>query len=417
MKINHAAVHVSLTQLFSLGMDGLTPSELRAHGNKIVPFLEQFKSRGQGFPLLPKLSAQVLAVKQMADRLKGKHKNIVILGIGGSALGPNCLRDTIKGPLWNSYGSPRLFVVDNLDLVDEVEKAIDLDETLFIVITKSGRTPETMGEYFYFKNKVSKENFIFITDPKDGELRKIANDMQIPSMNLPSNVGGRFSVLTPVGLLPAALMGMDIEALLEGAQSMVDSMMNPEFDLNLPFQLATIQYLLDWKHGVSMNVMMPYSTRLLTFADWYRQLLAESIGKDGKGLTPIRALGVTDQHSQVQLYNEGPTDKLIIFIEVEEGSSTTIPKVENEALSYLSNVSFHQLMNVEKKATEQAVTEYRKPNLTIKIPRIDEYNLGQLFMLFEASIAFLGEYYSIDAFNQPGVELAKILTKDLLSQS
>jgi len=126
---------------------------------------------------------------------------------------------------------------------------------------------------------------------------------------------------------------------------------------------------------------------------------------------------VTDQHSQVQLYNEGPTDKLMMFIEVEEGSETRIPKVENPELSYLSEVSFHRLMNIEKKATEKAVTEYRKPNLTIKIPRIDEHCLGQLFMLFEASIAFLGEYYSIDAFNQPGVELGKTLTKDLLSQS
>jgi len=410
-------MQLSLTQLFSLGMDGLTPDELRSHGEKIIPYLDQFKARGQGFPTLPKLSAQVLAVKQMAQRLDGKFDDIVILGIGGSALGPNCLRDTIKGPLWNTHGSPRLFVVDNLDLVDEVEKVVNLDRTLFIVITKSGRTPETMGEYFYFKNKVSKENFVFITDPENGELRKIAKEMQIPTLDLPPNIGGRFSVLTPVGLLPAVLMGMDIEALLEGAQTMAESMMSPEFDLNLPFQLATIQYLLDWKHGVSMSVMMPYSTRLLTFADWYRQLLAESIGKDGKGLTPIRALGVTDQHSQVQLYNEGPTDKLMMFIEVEEGSETRIPKVENPELSYLSEVSFHRLMNIEKKATEKAVTEYRKPNLTIKIPRIDEHCLGQLFMLFEASIAFLGEYYSIDAFNQPGVELGKTLTKDLLSQS
>jgi glucose-6-phosphate isomerase len=245
----------------------------------------------------------------------------------------------------------------------------------------------------------------------------MAQQMQIPTLDLPRNVGGRFSVLTPVGLLPAALLGMDIDALLEGAQTMVDSMMNPEFDLNLPFQLATIQYLLDWQHGISMSVMMPYSTRLWTLADWYRQLLAESIGKDGKGLTPIRALGATDQHSQIQLYNEGPTDKLLMFIEVEEAGSATIPNIENPSLSYLSGVSFHKLMTVEKQATEQAVSDYKKPNLSIKIPKVDEFNLGALFMLFEASIAFLGEYYSIDAFNQPGVELGKTLTQDLLSQS
>ncbi|MFT7184148.1 MAG: glucose-6-phosphate isomerase [Oceanicoccus sp.] len=409
-------MELKLDQILALGMEGLSPSDLKAHANKIEPYLEQFKARGQGFANLPKVSAHVLAVKQMAERLKGKFEDIVICGIGGSSLGAHCLRDTLKGPYWNMHGSPRLFVLDNLDLVDEVEKVIDHDKTLFIIISKSGRTPEPMSQYFYFKEKVSRENFVFITDSEKGELRKIADELKIPTLTVPDNVGGRFSVLTPVGLLPAALMGIDIERMMEGAAKMADSFMSKEYDLNLPFQLATVQYLLDWKHGIRMSVMMPYSTRLWTFADWYRQLLAESTGKDGKGLTPIRALGVTDQHSQVQLYNEGPTDKLLMFIEVEEGSETVIPHVENEAMSYLSGVTFHQLMNTEKRATEQAVSEYRKPNLTIKIPRVDEYSLGQLFMLFEASIAFLGEYYSIDAFSQPGVELGKTLTKDLLSK-
>lgn len=405
-----------LDQLLSLGMEGLSPKDLKAHGAKIDPFLGQFKAREQGFVSLPRVSAQVLAVKQLAERLKGKFEDIVICGIGGSSLGAHCLRDTLKGPYWNMYGSPRLFVLDNLDLVEEVEKVIEHDKTLFIIISKSGLTPETMAQYFYFKEKVSRENFVFITDSENGELKDIANEMKIPTLDIPDNVGGRFSVLTPVGLLPAALMGIDIDELMSGASEMADSFMNKDFDLNLPFQLATVQYLLDWKHGIRMSVMMPYSTRLWTFADWYRQLLAESTGKRGKGLTPIRALGVTDQHSQVQLYNEGPNDKLLMFIEVEEAEGPTIPQVENEALSYLSGISFHKLMNTEKRATEQAITEYQKPNLTIKIPRVNERTLGQLFMLFEASIAFLGEYYSIDAFNQPGVERGKTLTKDLLSQ-
>ena len=162
--------------------------------------------------------------------------------------------------------------------------------------------------------------------------------------------------------------------------------------------------------------MMPYSTRLYSLADWYRQLLADSIGKEGKGLTPVRALGVTDQHSQLQLYNEGPKDKLIVFIEVEKEESPQIPKVGCKALSYLSGLSFHGLMNTEKRGTEQALTEYKKPNVTISIPEVSPYELGQLFMFFEAGIAFLGEYYRINAFDQPGVELSKKLTKQLLSQ-
>lgn len=409
-------MHLNLRSLLSLGLDGLSVSQLKEKQSLIPGFLDQFHARGQDFPKLPKLPGVVLAVKQVAERFKGRYRNIVVLGIGGSALGPHCLRDTLKGPYWNLHGEPRLFVLDNLDLVAEFEKVANLEESLFLVITKSGTTPETMAQYFYFKDKVSKEQFVFITDPEEGALRAIGKSMDIPCLDIPKAVGGRFSVLTPVGLLPAALLGIDIERLLEGAESMRQSFYETEFELNLPFQLATIQYLLDWQHGIPMTVMMPYSTHLWTLADWYRQLLAESIGKDGKGLTPIQALGVTDQHSQVQLYNEGPTDKLFIFIEVKEAASPTIPTVTTPGLEYLSGVNFHTLMNVEKKATEQAITDYKKPNLTIELERIDEYSLGQLFMLFEASIAFLGEYYSIDAFNQPGVELGKKLTKALLSQ-
>jgi glucose-6-phosphate isomerase len=310
----------------------------------------------------------------------------------------------------------RLFVLDNLDTVGELEKVIDPDATLFIVISKSGTTPETMAQYFYFKQKVSKENFVFITDGASGELRALGKEYGIPMLEIPENVGGRFSVLTPVGLFPAALLGIDIEELLRGAAEMEKSFRMTDFDRNLPFQLAAAQYLLEWKHGIHVTVLMPYSSRLYMLADWYRQLLAESIGKAGKGLTPVRALGVTDQHSQLQLYNEGPKDKLIAFIEVEKEATPSIPKVERPALKYLSGLSFHQLMNTEKHGTEQALAEYGKPTLTISVPEVSTYELGQLFMFFEASIAFLGEYYRINAFDQPGVELSKKLTKQLLEQ-
>ncbi len=407
---------LNLESLIELGMDGLGSAALQAEGSKIPEFLNNFKAREQGFPQLPRSKAQLLAVKHLAMQLEGKFENIVVLGIGGSSLGITCLRDALKGPYWNMHGSPRLFVLDNLDLVDEIEKVIDPDKTLFVVISKSGKTPETMAQYFYFREKVSKENFVFITDPEKGELRRIGTADGISMLEIPQNVGGRFSVLTSVGLFPAALLGIDIEALMEGAEEMVSSFHNEEYHLNLPFQLAAVQYLLDWKHGIQMTVMMPYSTNLWTLADWYRQLLAESIGKEGKGLTPIRALGVTDQHSQLQLYNEGPTDKLLILMSLVENDSPSIPEVKNEAMSYLSGVSFHKLMNVEMRATAQALSQYKKPNIHIELPKLDAKELGKLLLLFEGSIAFLGEYYSIDAFNQPGVELSKKLTKESLTQ-
>jgi glucose-6-phosphate isomerase len=397
-----------LDNIIGLPADEISLDMLRGEAGKIPEFLEGFRKRGQGFLTLPRSKAQVLAVKHLAEKFRGRFadgslEDVVVIGIGGSALGVTCLRDALKGPMWNMRGTPRVFVLDNLDLADELEAAVDLDKTLFIVISKSGGTPETMAYYEYFKSKVSRENFVFITDPENGKLRELGRELGVPMLDIPENIGGRFSVLSPVGLFPAALLGIDIEALLEGAEEVVASFESEEMDLNLPFQLAAVQYLLEWKYGVPMTVMMPYSTHLWSFADWYRQLLAESIGKDGKGLTPIRALGVTDQHSQLQLYNEGPNDKLIMFIEVEDFGMSE----GKEALS--------KLMEVEKKATEKALRQYKKPNLTLRIPSVDAKNLGKLFMLMQCSIAFLGEYYRIDAFNQPGVELGKQLTRELLS--
>lgn len=406
---------LKLDALIELGFHGLPWSKLKEQESKIGEFLERFGERDQGFPQLPKVKSGMLASLKLADKLRGSFKDIVVLGIGGSALGVTCLRDALKGPYWNLGEGPRLFVLDNLDTVGELESLLDLDKTLFVVITKSGTTPETMAQYFYFKEKVSKENFVFITDPEVGELRKIGRELSIPMLDIPANVGGRFSVLTPVGLFPAALLGIDLEELLRGAEDMERCFHAMEMELNLPFQLATVQYLLDWERGIPMTVMFPYSTRLHTLADWYRQLLAESIGKEGRGLTPVSALGVTDQHSQLQLYNEGPTDKLFCFIEVAKQNSPTIPEVDNAKLSYLSGLRFDELMAVELKGTRQAISEYKKPNLTIEIPELNAYELGQLFLFFECSIAFLGEYYKINAFDQPGVELSKKLTRQLLS--
>lgn len=406
-----------LNPLLSLGEEALTATELQNEADKIPGFLRDFKARGQGFPNLPKAKAQLLATKLLAERFKGQFKDIVVLGIGGSALGISCLRDALLGPWWNHHGKTRLFVLDNLDLVDEVEKIIDVDHTLFIAISKSGRTPETMAQYFYFRAKTARHQWVFITDPEEGELRALAKEEQIPTLDIPANVGGRFSVLSPVGLFPAALLGLDIEALLDGAQAVVDSFENTTLEANLPFQLAAVQYLLEWKHGIHMTALIPYSTPLATFSDWYAQLLGESIGKEGKGLTPLQALGATDQHSQLQLYNEGPKDKLFIFIEVEKSESSLIPQVERPALSYLSGITFHELLNTEKRATEETLIEYGKPALTIKIHELNARTLGELFMLFQCSIAFLGEFYRIDAFNQPGVERGKVLTKTYLSSS
>ncbi|MBP7898544.1 glucose-6-phosphate isomerase [Candidatus Gracilibacteria bacterium] len=427
--------------VFSLGQNGLKKSQYEAEINKLPEFLKLIRGRGQGFIDLPDDMETVKSIEQYAEKVRGKFDHIVVLGIGGSALGVTCLMNALKHSRWNSLPSrtrkhPQLFVLDNIDpsLIDEIDDVINYKKTLFIVATKSGTTPETMGQYYYFRSKmekaagpvITKKHFVFITDSTKGILREIAVKDGITCFTIPDNVGGRFSVLTPVGLLPAALLGISIRKLLSGARAMREQFLDTRFTGNIPFQLATMQYLLQREKGVTMTVMMPYASSLASLADWYRQLLAESIGKSETrsgekvlvGLTPINALGVTDQHSQVQLYNEGPRDKFIVFIEVDSlgRKKLTIPssKIASESMSYLKGVTFQELIKVEKRATERGLQEYGRPSATIQIPKVDEETLGELFMLLEGSVAFLGEYYNVDAYNQPGVEIAKIYTKKML---
>jgi glucose-6-phosphate isomerase len=408
---------------------GLNFAELETVKKLLPTYLTKIHAHKQGFYDIVDDLQTVEQIKKFAKINSKKYKEFVVLGIGGSALGPICLQQSLT----HLFKAQKLRVIDNIDpiMIQELEETINLKETLFIVITKSGGTPETLAQYFYFQKKITEKNlnpkdhFVFVTDPEKGLLRQIARDQGITTFDVPENVGGRFSVLTPVGLLPAALLGINIDNILEGARKQKQLFLSNNPEENIAFKLASVQYLLS-KKGKSINVMMPYSQKLIRFADWYRQLLAESIGKkednNGNlvhtGITPINALGATDQHSQSQLYNEGPNDKLIMFIEVEDfGADMEIPiaKTHSSELDFLENVTFKKLFQTEKHGTEEAYTKNSRPNITIKINAVNEEALGELFMLLEGSIAFLGEFFNINAFDQPGVELSKNLTKQLLS--
>lgn len=431
---------LNTTNLHAIHQDhGLSPEDLSSKSSLIIDYLQKIHARDQGFYTVIDNKQTVDNIKAYAKSVEGKYNDIIVLAIGGSSLGTICLQQSLTHLFSNelkvtSYKLqvPRLHVLDNIDpcLIKEIQDIIDLPKTLFIVVTKSGGTPETLSEYFYFRsltdaaNLDAKNHFVFVTDPAKGLLRKISNEQGITAFDVPPNVGGRFSVQTPVGLLPAALIGIDIDALLKGLQSMRDKFLSESFEENLPFQIATMQYLLNQK-GKIMNVIMPYSQRLIRFADWYRQLLAESIGKAENeagetvnvGITPINALGATDQHSQSQLYNEGPNDKFFMFLRVNNFEcSVPIPNLhpDEEKVNYIKNTSFEELINIELQATAQSFTENDRPNITIDIEKVNAEALGQLFMLFEGATAFLGEYFGINAFNQPGVELAKVNTKKLL---
>jgi glucose-6-phosphate isomerase len=309
---------------------------------------------------------------------------------------------------------------------------IDLSRTLFLLISKSGTTPEAIITYLYFRKKVTDsalkpaDHFVFVTDIQSGALSEIIQKEKIKCFPHPANVGGRFSVLSVVGLLPACLVGIDIRKLLASARLMRDSFFSEDFSANLPYQLAAAQYLL-YKKGKCINTIMPYSAKLERFGDWLMQLLAESTGKAKNnygeiinvGITPTKALGTTDQHIQTQLFNEGPNNRLIMIIEAKEQKpDLIIPPAhpEIEAFTIYQNVDMKKIFDIEREANVEVFTKNNRPNLTITIDRVDESALGELFFLFEGATAFLGEFFEINVFDQPGVELSKVLTKEALTK-
>jgi len=322
----------------------------------------------------------------------------------------------------------RILVLDNVDpdMVSSILGELDLKNTVFNVISKSGTTAECMSNYLIARGLLDKlglaasEHFIFTTDSEKGVLREIADREKIRTLTIPDDVGGRFSVLTSVGLLSALAEGIDIDGLYEGARFGRERYLRDNVKSNPALVNALIHYAY-MKKGYNISVMMPYSNRLYTLADWYRQLWAESLGKkfdfNGRivhtGQTPIKALGAIDQHSQVQLYNEGPKDKVITFIKLEDfGNQLTVPFIHSdvEALSYLNGVELAELLNAELRGTSIALASNGIPNLTITFPQIDAFHVGEFIISYEIQTAIAGSMLRINPYDQPGVELGKKLT-------
>lgn len=364
-----------------------------------------------------------------ADSAQGKFDDVVVLGIGGSALGTIALRTALLKPGWNALtaaergGRPRLHVLDNVDPVTiaALLDRLDLARTLWIVISKSGGTAETMSQFLIVYARLKgagidpAANFVFVTDPKQGALRPLAQRLGVRALDIPANVGGRFSVLTPVGILPAALVGMDVRALLAGAADMVRRCETAELARNPAGVYAISQWLSDTAHGKTINVFMPYSDQLRDLADWFVQLWAESLGKvrrDGAfvGQTPLAALGATDQHSQVQLFMEGPEDKTVTFVSVRQRDADLEMAGDFSdvtGVAYLAGHSLAELIDIELKATAGALAKRGRPNLTIGVERVDAWHVGSIMMFLQLATAYAGQLYGIDAFDQPGVELGK----------
>ncbi|MDQ3243907.1 MAG: glucose-6-phosphate isomerase [Gemmatimonadota bacterium] len=377
-------------------------------------------------------------VVSFAGKSRGRFRDVVILGIGGSALGPIALRTALRPSGWNMLsdearkGYPRLHVLDNVDpeTIAALLDRLDLSTALFVVTSKSGGTAETMSQFLIVHDRLTAQSLspdahlVFITDPQQGALRPLAARLGVPALDIPSNVGGRFSVLTPVGTLPAALMGIDVNALLDGAADMAVQCDSSTLARNPAGVYAMLQWISTTTNGKSINVFMPYSDPLRDFAAWFVQLWAESLGKQttsgaSVGQTPLAALGATDQHSQVQLFMEGPKDKTITFVAVEERrADVSIPHGFGDVkeLGYLGGHTLSELIDVERRATAGALAKRGRPNLTIHLDRVDEWHVGGLIMLLELATAYSGELYGIDAFNQPGVELGKQFAYALLGR-
>ncbi len=445
-----------------VGSHGLDPASI-APGSasakraaELTAALEQTKGTGwerwRSLPFDPMRREHLSDVKQAAEKCRGKFDNMVVLGIGGSALGNIALQSALNPSTWNLLsneerrGMPRVFVVDNVDpayfggVLKFCEAHGGIGRTLFNVVSKSGETAETAAQFMTIRslliNALGREkhaaNIVAVTDPAKGTMRKICNDNGYVTLPVPDGVGGRFSVLSPVGLFSAAMAGIDIDALLDGAAEMDKRCCDPDLQKNPAAMLATLLHRLGTEKGKTIHVMMPYCNQLYLLADWYRQLWAESLGKrhdrSGKevfaGFTPVKALGTTDQHSQVQLYREGPNDKVFGLVQVNDFGKEELPIPTGlgvDAIKYLEGSKFGTLLNAEKKATEYALVESQRPNFTIEFPGtpsggVDAKHVGQFIQLWEITTSYVGLMLGIDAYDQPAVETGKVATFGLMGR-
>ena len=392
------------------------------------------------------LASQERTVRQIATFAGGlgqAYDHVLLLGIGGSALGARALVGALRPPAWNELDDeareffPRLTVLDNVDptSVAGALRRIDPRRVLVNVVSKSGGTVETLAQYLVVRRwldealgSAASRHLVFTTDAKGGELRELAGREGIATLEVPPEVGGRFSVLSPVGLLPAALLGIDIQALVAGAARAVARAESDTLLDNPAALYAALHWAADTQAGARIHVLMPYSDRLRDLADWFCQLWAESLGKrvdrDGQvvhvGPTPVAAVGATDQHSQVQLYMEGPFDKVVTFMTVDHpGDDVAIPSAPGlpEALACLGGRTLGGLLRVEYEATSAALARAGRMHCTLALPDLSPAAVGELLMFFQLATGYAGCWYGVNPFDQPGVELGKRLMFGALGRS
>jgi glucose-6-phosphate isomerase len=339
---------------------------------------------------------------------------IVNVGIGGSALGAA----TISHALGNE---PPAYFLDNVDPahVRALLADLPLEETVVNVVSRSGTTAETLANFLIVREAMADAGVDWtertvVTTGESGNLRWLADEHDLPALDVPDGVPGRFSALSTVGLFAAAVQGHDLDALLAGAADHAAALSGSLYD-SPGYAYGAVSYALA-ERGVNVNAVMPYAESLESFAEWFAQLWAESLGKDGLGQTPARALGATDQHSQLQLYRAGPRDKVVTFVRPTERPDLPIPETDLAGLSYLGAHDLGDLLDAEFEATEASLANAGVPNVRIEVDRVDAYGLGELLYAMEAATVLYGELAGVDAFVQPAVEWGKKAARGLLGE-
>ncbi len=424
---------------------GLTSTEIASAQSAALGALSGFRQSWEagkyGFPDLPADKGLVREIEALAKKLEGSYDTVCVVGIGGSALGCWAVDCALRGPHpvqgTHSTKHPRLVILDNVDpdFLNNALASMTPKKTVVVVIAKSGSTAETMSSFLIVREwlttalgKKAAGRIIAVTSEGRGDLKVLATRENYATFHIPENVGGRFSVLSAVGLVPAALIGANIKKLCRGAAAMTEASWSSDLDTNIALSSALHHWLVWTKKNKSIQVAFPYSNFLWGGAFWFRQLWAESLGKAkdrtgalvNVGQTPVAALGTTDQHSQVQLYMEGPNDKVFRFWVVEKPKkSLKVPKTKLglDGFDYLGGQSMGKLLDAERRATEAALATNGRPNCTFTLERVDEEHLGAFFQLMEFETAFMGELLNIDAFDQEGVELGKKFTYALMGRA
>ncbi len=377
---------------------------------------------------VPDRHDDVEAARSAADAWSANSSDIAVLGIGGSSLGGQALAELIP---FRHERRPRVTVFDNADpfTLKAALEAFDLRTTRFIAISKSGGTAETLSQTLAAAGAIEaagggkylKHHFLAVTEPKPSALRKFAEDLGCPVLDHPVGVGGRYAVLTTVGILPALILGLDVNALRDGAASVVSNMLSAASACDVPACAgAALHQALAHSGKLRNTVLWSYSDRLKTFGLWWRQLWAESLGKNGQGSTPVAALGPVDQHSQLQLFLDGPDDALYTIVSTDtagEGPQIPAARAVARGLDYLSGKHLGDLVAAEARATAETLAKRGRPVRRIHVPRLDERAIGALFMHFMLETIVMGRLMGVDPFDQPAVEEGKLLARQYLSTS